>query len=506
MNVLKTGEEGIVSLQDFSLDGARRSGLRYALSRGERDGLDFEFVPASRVSDFLEAIEQISNVWLTKHAGGGEKHFSVAAFERFFVSCQSLAIVRQHGRLIAFATIMTTELKETATVGLMRYRPDAASRYVMEFLFVSLLLHLRAQGYRKFSLGVAPLSGLRSHSLANSWHHIGSFIWAFSRRLYNFKGLRSFKSKFDPVWEPRYIAASGSLGTYMALLDIASLVAGGIRRARRREAKERGSGMRVPISICLVLGFCLLAARPAASAVDMGNLGQVHIFKADGNVRDVVVLFSDRGGWGTASNGIATALAQSGALVLGVDLPSYLNRLDQHSNESCHRAVADIDFVGPQIEREQGIKSYLTPVVAGVGEGGTLAEAILAQAPPVTIAAAVSLDPVESISTHIPLCSDAPTERRPDGSFTYGAGKTLPGRWVVGFIPAADPAGRRQVEKLSASGTPVKIVPLAANVSIPKMVAGLVQSALPDDPQRNCAPAIGRIADAPSQRPSHHSV
>jgi phosphatidylglycerol lysyltransferase len=48
--------------------------------------------------------------------------------------------------------------------------------------------------------------------------------------LYNFKGLRTFKGKFDPVWEPRYLAVSGSLGPFFALADAAVLAHGHIAR------------------------------------------------------------------------------------------------------------------------------------------------------------------------------------------------------------------------------------------------------------------------------------
>src|SRR6516165_9598640 len=66
----------------------------------------------------------------------GEKRFSVAAFRPDFISAQPVALLREHGRAVAFATVMTTDLADEATVGLMRFRPDTASDYAMEYLFV----------------------------------------------------------------------------------------------------------------------------------------------------------------------------------------------------------------------------------------------------------------------------------------------------------------------------------------------------------------------------------
>ena len=160
-----------------------------------------------------------------------EKRFSVAAFQRDFVLSQPVALVRQDGEAVAFATVMMTDLRDEVTVGLMRYEPDKAPRYAMEYLFIRLIQYFREQGYRSFSLGTVPLSGFRAHRLAPRWHRLGRVIWLLGRRFYNFQGLRTFKGKFDPAWEPRYLAASGWFGPYIALIDIAALIGGGMRAA-----------------------------------------------------------------------------------------------------------------------------------------------------------------------------------------------------------------------------------------------------------------------------------
>ena len=35
---------------------------------------------------------------------------------------------------------------------------------------------------------------------------IAYLIYAFTNRFYSFNGLRQYKQKFGPVWEPRYVA------------------------------------------------------------------------------------------------------------------------------------------------------------------------------------------------------------------------------------------------------------------------------------------------------------
>lgn len=459
--LLKLGEEARVSLPSFALEGARRADLRYALKRGERDGLDVEIFPPGQVASIMDEIKSISTAWLGKIATSGEKCFSVAAFQDDYVRSQQVALLRQHGKAVAFATLMTTDLMDEVAVGLMRHHPEQASRYAMEFLFVRLIEHFRDQGYLSFNLGMVPLSGLQEHRLAPNWHRLGRVIWSLGRRLYNFQGLRTFKGKFAPTWEPRYVVASGSFGPYLALVDIASLIGGGARETlgRRRGAadgKRRVSRAKVA-SILVPLAAALVHGRPA-SALETGNLGQVHQVDPVGAMSGLVVLFSDAGGWTSESDTVAKALAHEGALVVGVDLPAYLRQLDKFPGDACHDGVADIEVISREIQRERGETTYRTPIVAGIGEGGAVATAILAQTPAATLAGAITYDPTVIVRTRAPLCSTPAAQAAPGGGFAYGPWPSLPGFWIAAFPSGPDTPERRRIAALHAEGTPVDIV------------------------------------------------
>ena len=458
LEVLKLGEMASIFLPSFTLEGSARADLRYAVKRGERDGLRFEMIPPERVASVIDEIEHISNDWLVRCAGEQEKGFSVAAFHRDYVLSQPVALLRQNGEAVAFATVMTTDLSEEVTVGLMRHKPGAASRYAMEYLFIRLIQCFREQGYRSFCLGMVPLSGLRAHRLAPHWHRVARVVWSLGRRFYNFQGLRTFKGKFDPIWEPRYLAASGWFGPYLALIDIVALIGGGMRVLTNRRAVEgrRHSRLTIAAAIAIAVGTVLVSFRPA-SALETGNLGQVHEFNPVSAMRGLVVLFSDARGWTSVSDDAALALTRDGALVVGVDLPDYLARLDAHSGEACHDVVGDINSISRQVQRERGNTLYLTPIVAGIGEGGALAPAILARAPAATIAGAVSYDPTVAVHTRIPLCSTPGAKTDLDGGFVYGPWPSLPGFWVVAFPVGSNGPERQHIAVLKAAGTPVDI-------------------------------------------------
>ncbi len=227
LRAFKLGEAAQVRLQTFDLKGAKRAGLRHGNNRAIREGLSFELLPPERVAEEIDALQAVSNLWLAEHKAR-EKRFSIGAFDRAYVAAQPAAVVRREGRIIAFATVMTTARKHEATVDLMRFSPDAPAS-TMEFLFVSLMLALRDEGYEVFDLGMAPLSGLHGSPAAPFWHRLGRAVFEHGERFYNFNGLRAFKAKFQPEWQPRYMAVSGGASAIVALADVAVLIGGGLK-------------------------------------------------------------------------------------------------------------------------------------------------------------------------------------------------------------------------------------------------------------------------------------
>jgi phosphatidylglycerol lysyltransferase len=224
---LKLGEEARVPLADFSLEGSARAELRTQRRRAERDGATFEVVAAENVEALVPRLKAISDNWLEDKAVA-EKSFSVGAFSPAYVCNFPIALVRCEGEPVAFATLWGAGDGKELSVDLMRFGPDAP-RGAMDFLFVELMLWARAQNYQWLNLGMAPLAGLEQHPLAPVWHRVGNFVFRHGEHFYNFDGLRRYKSKFNPVWESKYLASPGGLVLPRVLLDVSKLVSGGLR-------------------------------------------------------------------------------------------------------------------------------------------------------------------------------------------------------------------------------------------------------------------------------------
>lgn len=227
LRAFKLGELAIVDLAQFEMKGSRFANLRQSYNRGQRDGLTFTVVPPAEVAAILPDLRAVSDGWLDHH-NAKEKTFSLGAFEDAYVLAQPVAVVRLEGRIVAFATLMVTDTRAEATVDLMRFVPEAP-KGTMDFLFASILEYLRAEGYRQFNLGMAPLSGMARREAAPVWDRLGGTLFEHGERFYNFKGLRAFKSKFHPRWEPRYLAVSNGTGAALALMDVTFLIGGGVK-------------------------------------------------------------------------------------------------------------------------------------------------------------------------------------------------------------------------------------------------------------------------------------
>lgn len=219
----KIGEAALVPAQRFSLEGKARQNLRTARNKLEREGCTFEITPPGAAP--LEELRRISDAWLASH-DGAEKRFSMGRFDPAYLSAQPIALVRQAGQIIAFANLWIGANRRECAVDLMRHTPSAPSG-VMDYLFLKLIDWAKAEGFEHVDLGMAPLAGLERRRLAPAMTQIGAAVFEEGERFYGFRGLRSYKQKFDPDWRALYIAAPPQVFMPLALLDVALLTSGG---------------------------------------------------------------------------------------------------------------------------------------------------------------------------------------------------------------------------------------------------------------------------------------
>lgn len=225
LTLFQIGENARVPLAAFGMEGARRRNLRREHLRAAHQGCTFEVLPGRRAGPLLPALRAVSDDW-RRHRHTQEKGFSMGFFNEAHLRLFPVCVVRRRdGRVAAFASLLTTASSDEIGPDLVRNSSDAP-RGVLEYLFVEILLWAKREKYRSVDLGLSAPPGIEAHPGAAAWSRLGAFVYRHGDHFRNFQELRRFKDKFDPLWEPRYLACPGGLALPHVLVDLTALIAG----------------------------------------------------------------------------------------------------------------------------------------------------------------------------------------------------------------------------------------------------------------------------------------
>ncbi|ACK65052.1 protein of unknown function DUF470 [Rippkaea orientalis PCC 8801] len=201
---IKIGQEAIVDLNTLSLQGKSAKNLRNILNRLTKSGYEVKFYQPPITEDLLDTLKTISDEWLTM-VQGSEKRFSLGWFEPNYLRDCEIAVVQSNtGKITAFANVIPEYQLNEITIDLMRQCQDV-EQGTMDFLFISLFQHFKAQGYDGFNLGLSALSGLAETPASPHLEKVLHYLYEHLNRFYHFQGLHDYKNKFQPRWEPRYL-------------------------------------------------------------------------------------------------------------------------------------------------------------------------------------------------------------------------------------------------------------------------------------------------------------
>ncbi len=223
--VVKLGEEASVSLDDFTLEGANRKNLRRVWRKMVDMGCTFEMLGPAQIKAVLPELRSVSDSWLATRQTK-EKGFSLGFFQDDYILQHPIGVARLGEKIVAFANLWRSGENEELEVDLMRYPSDAPPG-IMRYVIVEMMLWGKANGYRSFNLGMAPLSGMLQSAAAPVWHQLATAVRGYGERFYNFKGIHDFKEWFHPEWEPRFLVSPGATARPVILANIAKLISGG---------------------------------------------------------------------------------------------------------------------------------------------------------------------------------------------------------------------------------------------------------------------------------------
>ena len=205
--VLKIGEEAMVDLERFATQTSRQRCFHRPTHRLQTKGYRVTRRPPPQRGSLLDEAEEVSRDWLSL-PGRRERGFTLGRFDRRYLRRTPLVLATdERGRIVAFVNETPGVRPGVTTVDLMRHRRDAPNG-IMDYLFSELMLCLREDGYRWFSLGLTPLAGVGGGPATGLAERVVHEIYEHAR-VFSFKGLRAYKAKFEPVWEERFLVYQG---------------------------------------------------------------------------------------------------------------------------------------------------------------------------------------------------------------------------------------------------------------------------------------------------------
>lgn len=203
---LPIGHEAMVNLETFTLTGKAVQDLRTARNRGLREG----WVIREYRPDDWPRIDTINKRWLKKH-GNYELEFGLGkSTPKYLSESRTVVLTDKDGQLLGYCNLIELPGSRARSIDLMR-RDDEAPNGVMEALFLHEIEQAKADGFKYFDLGMAPLSLLDEADGQDSpaMAELLRLTFEHGGQLFDFKGLYNFKKKFRPEWHPYYLLYPG---------------------------------------------------------------------------------------------------------------------------------------------------------------------------------------------------------------------------------------------------------------------------------------------------------
>jgi phosphatidylglycerol lysyltransferase len=199
---LLMGQEAIVDLNQFSIEGGNRKTLRNSVNKLLAEGFKSKFHKAPIKDGIMQKIKAVSDEWLTKTCRK-EIIFSQGMFVWNELKQQNLLIIENsEEKIVAFLNIIPDYAKGEATYDLIRKTNDAP-RGVMDFILIELIKYLKENDFQNLNMGFVPLSGIE-YSQKTTEKSL-SFLYNKMASFASYRGLRDFKEKFSPEWHNKYL-------------------------------------------------------------------------------------------------------------------------------------------------------------------------------------------------------------------------------------------------------------------------------------------------------------
>jgi phosphatidylglycerol lysyltransferase len=218
----KLGEEVLVDLNSLSFSDKKQEYLQATTEKFKQKGYSVSIVKPPHSSELLQKLHSVSDDWLE---GNREKGFSYGFFNEDYLNRTEIALVKdQNSSIIGFANLMHGyDDHVTASIDLMRILPKAPYG-TTDFLFVSLLCWAKENGYKRFNMGMAPLTNVGLSRFSFLSERIAAQIFLNSHFIYNNYELDRLSENQRKIREPKFLAYRRKSSLPVTMMQITLLI------------------------------------------------------------------------------------------------------------------------------------------------------------------------------------------------------------------------------------------------------------------------------------------
>ncbi len=211
LRTIYLGDEAIIDLDKFSLEGRAIRKVRQSVSRLSKAGFAAELQELSSLGP--GTLEQVEHVLECGREGAPERGFSMAM--------DSIQSPEGHETLVVLARDDQQQIRgvlhfvpvygrNAVSLSFMRRDPETPNG-LTEFLVVKATELLRERGLAEMSLNFAAFAKWMHSPEKRTERVLGKLI-ALGNPFFQIESLYRFNAKFFPRWEPRYLVYEGALG------------------------------------------------------------------------------------------------------------------------------------------------------------------------------------------------------------------------------------------------------------------------------------------------------
>jgi lysylphosphatidylglycerol synthetase-like protein (DUF2156 family) len=211
MHCVYVGDEAVVRVDRFSLDGGRFKGLRQAVNRVAKYGYTISFCDPATVDPALR--RELEEVMTKSRRGDVERGFSMTLGRVFDPDDRGLLMAVVHapapeggrGKAVAFCQYVPAPGIGGYSLDLMRRDDGDHPNGLTDFAVVQTIWELRTRGHDGLGLNFATMRAVLAGE-AGEGRLRRAQAWVL-RRLggsMQIESLWRFNAKFDPDWQPRY--------------------------------------------------------------------------------------------------------------------------------------------------------------------------------------------------------------------------------------------------------------------------------------------------------------